>query len=188
MKFLIIGLGNIGQEYDHTRHNIGFEVLDKLTQKYDSVFQIDRLAFYSLVKIKGKQLHCIKPTTYMNLSGKAVAYWMTKLKIDISDVLVITDDLALPLSKLRLRGKGSDAGHNGLKSINEVLNTQAYARLRFGIGNQFEKGQQVSFVLSKWSSEEISQVNEGILKAVEAIELFVLEGAERAMNKINQSV
>jgi len=188
MKFLIIGLGNIGAEYDHTRHNIGFEVLDKLTHKYDSTFQSDRLAFYTLLKIKGKQVHCIKPTTYMNLSGKAVAYWMTKLKIDISSVLVVTDDLALPLSKLRLRGHGSDAGHNGLKSVNEVLNTQSYARLRFGIGNQFEKGQQVKFVLNKWPEEEIIYVNEGVLKAIEAIELFVLEGAERAMNKVNQNV
>lgn len=186
MKFLIVGLGNIGTDYEHTRHNIGFDVLDELANKYESSFTSDRLANYSLIKIKGKQLHCIKPTTYMNLSGKALQYWANKLNILPENILVIADDLALPVSKLRLRSKGSDAGHNGLKSINEVLNSTEYPRLRFGIGNNFEKGRQVEFVLGKWDESEKELVAQGIEKATKAIELFVLEGAERAMNKVNQ--
>jgi len=187
MKYLIVGLGNIGLEYENTRHNIGFNVLDNLVKKYNGIFQLDRLANYSLVKIKGKQLHCIKPTTYMNLSGKAVAYWKSKFNIEQENILVIADDLALPLAKLRLRGKGSDAGHNGLKSINETLNTNEYARLRFGIGNDFPKGTQVQFVLGKWGENEIEAVNTGIEKAISAIESVAVEGLERTMNKINQS-
>jgi len=188
MKFLIAGLGNIGTEYDHTRHNIGFDVLDSFISKHGGTFNSDRLAHYSLVKIKGKQLHLIKPTTYMNLSGKALAYWANKLNIPIENILIVTDDLALPTGKLRLRTKGSDAGHNGLKSINEVLNTMEYPRLRFGIGNDFPKGGQVNFVLGKWPDEEIELVKKGIENAIKAIELFALEGSERAMNKVNQSL
>jgi PTH1 family peptidyl-tRNA hydrolase len=184
-KFLIIGLGNIGAEYEHTRHNIGFDVLDKLAQKNEVAFDLERLSNYTLIKFKGKQLHCIKPTTYMNLSGKAVAYWMNKLEIKKENILVIADDLALPISKLRLRSKGSDAGHNGLKNINELFNSNEYARLRFGIGNNFEKGQQVNFVLGKWNELEKPLIDAGIENAITAIELFVLEGCERAMNKIN---
>jgi len=187
MKFLIVGLGNIGSEYDHTRHNIGFDVLDGLVNLYQGSFSSDRLAYYSLIRIKGKQLHCIKPTTYMNLSGKAVGYWANKLGIDNSNILIVTDDLALPTGKLRLRLKGSDAGHNGLKSINEVLSTTEYPRLRFGIGSNFEKGQQVNYVLGKWPSDELEIIKLGIENSIKAIELCVLEGTERAMNKINQS-
>ena len=186
MKFLIVGLGNIGTDYEHTRHNIGFDVLDTMAAKYEATFSSDRLANYALIKLKGKQLHCIKPTTYMNLSGKAAAYWANKLNIEKENILVIADDLALPISKLRLRSKGSDAGHNGLKNINEVFNSIEYPRLRFGIGNTFEKGSQVDFVLGKWTEPEIPEIKKGIENAIKAVELFVLEGCERAMNKINQ--
>ena len=185
MKFLIAGLGNIGAEYEHTRHNIGFDVLDNFARKYESSFNTERLVNYALIKLKGKQLHCIQPTTYMNLSGKAVLYWANKLNISVENILIIADDLALPTAKLRLRSKGSDAGHNGLRSINEMLNTVEYPRLRFGIGNNFEKGKQVDFVLSKWDENETELVKEGIENAIKAIELYVLEGCERAMNKIN---
>jgi len=186
MKFLIVGLGNIGIEYERTRHNIGFDVLEALAKKHEVSFQSDRLVNYTKLTIKGKQLHCIKPTTYMNLSGKAVAFWKNKLNIETSNLLVITDDLALPVGKLRIRSKGSDAGHNGLKNINEVLQTIEYPRLRFGIGNVFPKGGQVQFVLGKWSDEETALINEGIERAVQSIESFVLEGIERTMNKMNQ--
>lgn len=185
MKFLIVGLGNIGIEYEHTRHNIGFDVLDALAKKHEASFQSDRLVNYAKITIKGKQLHCIKPTTYMNLSGKAVAYWKNKLNIETVNLLIITDDLALPVGKLRIRAKGSDAGHNGLKNINEVLQTSEYPRLRFGIGNVFPKGGQVQFVLGKWSDEETSLIHAGIERAVQTIESFVLEGIERTMNKMN---
>jgi PTH1 family peptidyl-tRNA hydrolase len=184
-KFLIVGLGNIGNDYDQTRHNIGFDVLDSFASKYEVTFNLDRLASYALVKLRGKQLHCIKPSTYMNLSGKAVVYWLNKLDIPKDNALVIADDLALPLGKLRLRSKGSDAGHNGLKSINELLNTTEYPRLRFGIGNDFEKGQQVKFVLGRWTDIEKPIISTGINKAIQAIELFAMEGCERAMNNIN---
>lgn len=186
MKFLIAGLGNIGSEYEHTRHNIGFDVLDALVKKHNGQFATDRLAMYAKLSVRGKQVHCIKPTTFMNLSGKSVLYWMTKLNIPVEHILVITDDLSLPLCRLRLRGKGSDAGHNGLKSIQESLNTDQYPRLRFGIGNQFAKGTQVQFVLGKWDAEEADAVNSGIELAVSSVEQFVLEGIERTMNKVNQ--
>ncbi len=186
-SFLIVGLGNIGADYDHTRHNIGFDVLDKFANKYESAFATDRLASYALVKLKGKQMHCIKPTTYMNLSGKAVMYWMNKLGIKKENILVIADDLALPIGKLRLRGKGSDAGHNGLKNINELLQSIEYPRLRFGIGSDFEKGKQINFVLGKWTDNEKPVIEMAIDNAINAVELFALEGCERAMNKVNQA-
>ncbi len=184
-SFLIVGLGNIGQEYERTRHNIGFDVLDALAKKREVSFLADRLASSLLIKLKGKKIYCIKPTTYMNLSGKALKFWMDSFKIQQENILVIADDLALPLAKLRLRRKGSDAGHNGLKSINEVLGSTEYARLRFGIGNAFDKGQQVNFVLGKWEESEVEAVANGIEQAVNAIELFVLEGCDRAMLKYN---
>ncbi len=187
MKFLIVGLGNIGIDYEHTRHNIGFDVLDGFALKHKAIFNSDRLANYTLIKLKGKQLHCIKPTTYMNLSGKSVIYWANKLNIARENILVISDDLALPVGKLRLRSKGSDAGHNGLKSINEVFNSVEYPRLRFGIGNTFEKGQQVDFVLGKWTEDELDLVKSGIENAIKAIELFVLEGCDRAMVLVNKN-
>ena len=153
-KFLIIGLGNIGLEYMHTRHNIGFDVVDAFVLKHGGLFKMDRLAEVAEVKWKGKTFMCVKPTTFMNLSGKAFKYWVDKEKINIENTLTIVDDLALPLSKIRLRGSGSDAGHNGLKDIQLTLGTDAYPKLRFGIGNDFQKGRQVDFVLGKWKPEE----------------------------------
>ena len=146
-KFLIVGLGNIGTEYEHTRHNIGFDILDFFVQKNGGIFQSDRLAFKAEVKLKGKLIICIKPTTFMNLSGKAVKYWMDKEKVDISRVFVLVDELAVPLDKIKIKPAGSDGGHNGLKSIQEILGSSNYARLRFGIGNDFPKGRQVEHVL-----------------------------------------
>ena len=187
-KFLIIGLGNIGDEYRHTRHNIGFDVVSAFVLKHGSFFKTDRLAEIAEVKWKGKTFICIKPTTYMNLSGKAFKYWMDKEKIEISNTLTILDDLALPLSRLRLRGSGSDAGHNGLKDIQLTLGTDQYAKLRFGIGNDFPKGRQVEFVLGKWGAKEIPIVNQKIEKCGEVIESFAAIGLEKTMNMINNQV
>ena len=186
MKFLIVGLGNIGAEYAHTRHNIGFDVVEMLAAKHNASFKIDRLAAVAEIKLKGKTLVCIQPSTYMNLSGKAVKYWMDKEKIAIEHILVIVDELAIPLSKIRLRPGGSDAGHNGLKSIKETLQTNAYPRLRFGIGNDYPKGKQVDFVLGKWSEAEMPIVKKKIEATIEVIESFVLTGIERTMNHANK--
>lgn len=185
-KFLIVGLGNIGSDYAGTRHNIGFDVADALAQKHGTFFKADRLADLAEVKWKGKQLIIIKPATYMNLSGKAVKYWMDKEKISTERVLVIVDDLALPLSKIRLRPSGSDAGHNGLTSIQETLLTDKYPRLRFGIGNNFPKGRQVDFVLGRWDDTELVVVKKKIEKTLEIIENFVAIGIERTMNEANK--
>lgn len=184
-KFLIVGLGNIGSEYNHTRHNIGFDVIDIFVLKHNAFFKLDRLAEVAEVKWKGKIFICIKPTTYMNLSGKAFKYWLDKEKINIANTLTIVDDLALPIDKLRLRSSGSDAGHNGLKDIQLMLGTNQYPKLRFGIGNQFPKGMQAEFVLSKWLPTEQKLINEKILKCVEIIESFATIGIERTMNTIN---
>ena len=185
MKFLIIGLGNIGVEYAHTRHNIGFDVVNAFVQKHGGIFKNDRLAFVAEVKLKGRQCICICPTTYMNLSGRAVKYWMDKKNITIEHLLVVVDDIALPLSKLRLRPGGSDAGHNGLKSIQESLGSVNYPKLRFGIGNNYPKGRQVDFVLGKWTKEEEPLTALKIEKAVEAIESFVTNGITLTMTEIN---
>ena len=185
MKFLIIGLGNIGVEYAHTRHNIGFDVVNAFVQKHGGIFKNDRLAFVAEVKLKGRQCICICPTTYMNLSGRAVKYWMDKKNISIEHLLVVVDDIALPLSKLRLRPGGSDAGHNGLKSIQESLSSVNYPKLRFGIGNNYPKGRQVDFVLGKWTKEEEPLTALKIEKAVEAIESFVTNGITLTMTEIN---
>lgn len=184
-KFLIIGLGNIGDEYKHTRHNIGFDVVTAFVLKHNAFFKLDRLAEVAEVKWKGRIFICIKPTTYMNLSGKAFKYWMDKEKIEVVNTLTIVDDLALPLSKLRLRGSGSDAGHNGLKDIQLTLGTDQYPKLRFGIGNQYPKGRQVDFVLGKWFPEEQTVVQEKINKSVEVIESFATVGLEKTMNTVN---
>lgn len=186
MKFLIVGLGNIGAEYAHTRHNIGFDVVEALAAKHNATFKVDRLAAIAEIKLKGKTLICIEPSTYMNLSGKAVKYWMDKEKIALEHVLVIVDELALPLSKIRLRPGGSDAGHNGLKSIQEILQTNVYPRLRFGIGNNYPKGGQVDFVLGRWSEAELPVVKKKIDATIEVIESFVLTGIERTMNHANK--
>lgn len=185
MKFLLIGLGNIGEEYNHTRHNIGFDILDELAKNLEIKFQLDRHAFYAHGKFKGKNLHLIKPTTFMNLSGKAVNYWMNDLKISQENIFVITDDLALPFGKIRIRKNGSDGGHNGLKNIIEILGNNNFARLRFGIGNEFHRGKQVDFVLSKWNKEEQKELPEKINKATEAIKSFTTIGIERTMNVYN---
>lgn len=185
MKFLIAGLGNIGAEYAHTRHNIGFDVVNSFVQKHKGEFQVGRLAYVAQVKWKGKTFVCICPTTYMNLSGKAVKYWMDKEKIAIDNLLVVVDDLALPLSKLRVRPTGTDAGHNGLKSIQEILATSDYPKLRFGIGNVFPKGMQSEFVLGKWNIEEAPLVKLKIEKSVEVIETFATQGIATAMNQVN---
>jgi PTH1 family peptidyl-tRNA hydrolase len=184
-KFLIIGLGNIGEEYRHTRHNIGFDVVSAFVLKQGGFFKTDRLAEVAEVKWKGKTFVCIKPTTYMNLSGKAFKYWMDKEKIDLAATLTIVDDIALPVNKLRLRGSGSDAGHNGLKDIQLTLGTDAYPKLRFGVGNHFPKGRQVEFVLGKWTPDELPLVHRKIEKSVEVIESFAAIGLEKTMNMTN---
>ncbi|MBN8865216.1 MAG: aminoacyl-tRNA hydrolase [Sphingobacteriales bacterium] len=188
MKFLIIGLGNVGNEYAHTRHNIGFDVVYAFVSKHGGNFRTDRLAYVAEVKWKGKLFICICPTTYMNLSGKAVKYWMDKEKIALDHSLVIVDDLALPLEKLRIRPGGSDAGHNGLKSIAETLQTAEYPKLRFGIGNNYPKGMQADFVLGKWQKDEEPLVKLKIEKSVEAIECFASQGITAAMNQVNNKV
>lgn len=186
MKFLIVGLGNIGADYDATRHNIGFDVADAFVIKHGGSFKVERLAAVAEVKWKGKVFIVIKPTTYMNLSGKALKYWMDKEKIAIENTLVIVDEMALPIETLRLRGSGSHAGHNGLRNIQEVLNSNAYPRLRFGIGNDFPRGKQVDFVLGKWTADELPYVKDKILKSVEIIESFASIGIERTMNNFNK--
>jgi PTH1 family peptidyl-tRNA hydrolase len=185
MKFLIVGLGNIGGEYDETRHNIGFDVLNYFASKHNVSFKTERLGDIAELKIKGRLLILLKPSTYMNLSGKSIKYWMDKEKIPVENILVIVDDLAFPLDTLKLKKNGSDAGHNGLKSIQETLGTQTYPRLRFGIGNEFAKGRQVDFVLGKWKDEEIPLVNKKILLSAEIIENVVTMGLDRAMNLCN---
>lgn len=185
-KFLIVGLGNIGAEYVGTRHNIGFDVADAFVRKHSGLFQSGRLADIANIRLKGRSITVIKPTTFMNLSGKAVKYWMDKESIEMSNILVVLDDLALPLNKLRLRGSGSDAGHNGLKSIQELLQTDKYPKLRFGIGNNYPKGMQVDFVLGKWTPDELPIVRIKIDKCVEVIESFVFTGIERTMTDVNK--
>ncbi|RYY85205.1 MAG: aminoacyl-tRNA hydrolase [Chitinophagaceae bacterium] len=184
-KFLIVGLGNIGTEYAHTRHNIGFDVVGAFVQKHGGQFSSDRLAFRAEVRWKGRIFVCILPTTYMNRSGAAVKYWMDKEKIAIGNVLVILDDLALPLNKIRLRPSGSDAGHNGLRDIQAVLQSQDYPRLRFGIGNDFPKGRQADFVLGKWERGEEPTVKYKIDKCVAVIESFSTIGVQSTMNAVN---
>jgi PTH1 family peptidyl-tRNA hydrolase len=185
MKYLIFGLGNVGNEYAHTRHNIGFDVVNAFVQKHGGTFSTGRLAHFAEIKWKGRKMICICPTTYMNLSGNAVKYWMDKENITIENMLVILDDVALPLNKLRLRPGGSDGGHNGLTSINEVLASKDYPRLRFGIGNDYPKGMQDDFVLSKWRKEEEPLVKKKIELSVEVIETFAFAGITTAMNQVN---
>jgi PTH1 family peptidyl-tRNA hydrolase len=186
MKYLIVGLGNIGAEYDATRHNIGFEIADAFVIKHGGNYRLDRHAFVAEVKWKGKQFVVIKPTTFMNLSGKALKYWMDKEKIALEHILVLVDDLALPIDTLRLRPGGSDAGHNGLKNIDLMLQTNKYARLRFGIGSNFAKGKQVDFVLGRWTPSELPFVKEKLLKSVEVIESFAAMGIEKTMTGYNK--
>ncbi|MDB5202450.1 MAG: peptidyl-tRNA hydrolase [Ferruginibacter sp.] len=184
-KFLIVGLGNIGNEYSDTRHNIGFDVVNAFVTKHGGTFSSDRLAFRAEVKWKGKVFVCICPTTYMNLSGRAFRYWLEKEKVPLENTLTIVDDLALPLEKLRLRSSGSDAGHNGLKDIQNIMGTDVYPKLRFGIGNRFSKGMQAEFVLGKWTRDEIPLVRTKINKCVEIIESYASLGIERTMSQVN---
>lgn len=184
-KFMIVGLGNVGAEYANTRHNIGFDVVNTFVLKHGGSFRTDRLAFVADVRWKGKQIVCICPTTFMNLSGKAFRYWMDKEKVPLQNTLTIVDDLALPLEKLRIRAAGSPAGHNGLKDIQEVIGTDQYPKLRFGIGNNYPKGMQADFVLGKWTKAEEPLVSLKIEKSVEAIEQFISIGIERTMSHYN---
>lgn len=185
-KFLIVGLGNIGNEYANTRHNIGFDVVNAFVQKHAAELRVERLAYIAELKWKGKQIVCICPTTYMNLSGRAFKYWMDKEKIPLERTLTILDDLALPLDKLRLRPGGSAAGHNGLKDIEQTLGSDKYPRLRFGIGNDYPKGRQADFVLGKWSAKELPTVRLKIEKCMDVIESFVSIGVEQTMNEVNK--
>lgn len=185
MKFLIAGLGNIGREYEYTRHNIGFDVVAAFIRKHGGTFEQNRLAYVAEVKWKGRVFVCICPTTYMNLSGKAFKYWLDKEKISLEHTITVVDELALPIDKLRIRGTGSDGGHNGLRSIQETIGSVEYPKLRFGIGNNFPKGMQSEFVLGKWTKEEEPLVKLKIEKSVEAIEVFAIQGLNAAMNSVN---
>lgn len=185
MKYLIVGLGNIGPRYELTRHNIGFLVLDKLAEDQKAAFEIDKLAYKSEFRYKGRSIHLIKPTTYMNLSGKSVNYWQQQLQLPTEQTLIITDDVSLPFGSLRLRAKGSNAGHNGLKHIEDTLGTNRYPRLRFGIGDDFHKGHQVDYVLSRFSAAEFEELPTHIDKAIKIILSFCTIGIERTMNEYN---
>ena len=185
-KFLVVGLGNIGNDYYNTRHNIGFMVLDEIAKSFNINFKSDKLALHTEFSHKGRKITLIKPSTFMNLSGKAVKYWANKNKIPLENILVITDDIALDFGIFRLRKKGSDGGHNGLKSINELLNTQNYPRFKFGIGKDFPKGRQVDYVLGEWTKEQTKILEvEKLEKAKELVISFALEGINIAMNKYN---
>lgn len=184
-KYLIVGLGNIGAEYVNTRHNIGFKIVDRLAQQEGADFQTAKLGAMAECKLKGRTLFLLKPNTYMNLSGKAIKYWLDKENIPMENLLVITDDLNLPFGTIRIKGKGSDGGHNGLKSTQQVLNTADYARFRFGISDEFKKGQQVNYVLGEWDEEEKAKLPERLDMAVEAIKSFVLAGLGNTMSSFN---
>lgn len=188
MKYLIVGLGNVGKEYELTRHNIGFRVLDALAEASNTVFTLDRLALKSQIRYKGKPIILIKPTTYMNLSGKAVKYWVTKENIPIDNIFVVVDDIALPYGSIRIRQGGSNGGHNGLTNIDEALGTNAYPRMRFGIGNNFPKGKQVDYVLSPFSNDEEKALPFYINRMKNAIESFISDGIQNCMNEFNKNV
>ena len=184
-KFLIVGLGNIGSEYANTRHNIGFQILDRLAEEESLTFETVKLGDVAEYRFKGRKFILLKPSTYMNLSGKAILYWMTKEKIPLQNLLVITDDLNLPFGSLRLKTKGSDGGHNGLKDTQAKLQTTNYNRFRFGISDQFSKGRQVDYVLGEWSEEETKQLPERLSKSVELIKSFGTDGVNHTMNNFN---
>jgi len=186
MKYLVVGLGNIGPEYSDTRHNIGFMIADELAKQEHSAFFNMRLAYYTEFKLKGKMVHLIKPTTYMNLSGKALNYWMQDLKIPVENVLILVDEIALPLGTLRLKPKGSAGGHNGLKSIELTLGHSDYARLRFGVGDNFQKGRQVDYVLSGFDNDEQPELPALIDRSIEMIKSFITVGPELTMTRFNK--
>lgn len=185
MKYLIVGLGNIGSEYAHTRHNIGFDIVTALADSTGAVFDTERYGDVARMRLKNKQLVLLKPSTYMNLSGNAVRYWRDKEKIEMSHILVVVDDVALPLGAIRIKPSGSDAGHNGLKDIAKMLQTQAYPRLRFGIGNEYARGAQIDFVLGHFTNEQYDIVKQRIHVAVDAIKDYVLSGITHAMTNYN---
>lgn len=184
-KFLIVGLGNIGAKYDETRHNIGFKVLDYLAEQEGFTFESAKLGAVATFKHKGKSVVCLKPSTYMNLSGKAVKYWMDKENISLDNILVVTDDINLPFGSIRLKGKGSDGGHNGLKDIQNVLQTTKYNRFRFGVGSDFSKGNQVDYVLGKWDDEQQKAMPDRLKKSTDLIRSFVFAGVKNTMNQFN---
>nr|WP_299170489.1 aminoacyl-tRNA hydrolase [uncultured Allomuricauda sp.] len=184
-KFLIIGLGNIGTEYLETRHNIGFKILDFLSEKEDFSFKNEKLGAIASFKHKGRSVLCLKPSTYMNLSGKAVKYWMEKEKIPLENILVVTDDINLPFGTLRLKTKGSDGGHNGLKDVQNTLQTVKYNRFRFGVGAEFSKGRQVDYVLGQWNDEENKALPQRLQKSVDLIHSFIFSGVKNTMNQFN---
>jgi PTH1 family peptidyl-tRNA hydrolase len=184
-KFLIVGLGNIGEQYEHTRHNIGFQILDALAKEYKTSFETDKLGDIAEFRFKGRTFVLLKPSTYMNLSGKAVLYWMTKEKISVENLLVVTDDLNIDFGSIRLKAKGSAGGHNGLKDIQEKLNTTTYPRFRFGVGANYSKGRQVDFVLSDWSKEEESELIERLPVSCKLIVAFGTAGLSNTMNAFN---
>ena len=185
MKYLVIGLGNIGAVYELTRHNIGFLVLDRLAETKDAKFEPARLGDMVMIKHKGRSIYLVKPSTYMNLSGKAVNYWLSQLKIPKDNLLIVVDDMAIPFGNLRMRAKGSDAGHNGMKSIEEVTGGNKYPRLRFGIGNDFHSGQQIDYVLGRFKQEEFDALPEKMDKAIEMILSFCSIGISQTMNQFN---
>ncbi len=185
MKYLIVGLGNIGPEYELTRHNIGFLTLDRLADQKSVKFEMNRLAYHTEFKFKSRIIHLIKPTTYMNLSGKAVKHWMQELKVPKENVLVIVDDIAIPFNKLRMRAKGSSAGHNGLKNIEDLTGGQNYARLKFGVGDDFPKGRQADYVLSKFTQQEFQELPFSMDKAIDMILAFCTIGIARTMSQFN---
>jgi len=186
MKFMLFGLGNIGSEYDFTRHNAGFLVIDKLAQRHQAKFVIDKYAAISSISLKGKTVYLVKPTTYMNLSGSAVRYWLQAHKVEVSNSLVITDDYSIPYGSLRMRAKGTHGGHNGLRDIQDKLLTPEYPRLRFGIGDNFPKGAMVPYVLGRFSLTEMEQLPLIQEQAADFCESFILEGMAIAMNKFNK--
>ena len=185
MKYLIVGLGNIGAEYELTRHNIGFLILDRIADEAGIPFEQDRLGFKAEMKLKGRGLTLIKPSTYMNLSGRAVNYWLQQLKITRGNLLVVADDISLPFGKIRLKPKGSAGGHNGLKNIEETLGGQDYSRLRFGVGDEFRKGSQVDYVLSPFVKKEMDELVSHLDRSSDAIKAFCTLGLEHAMNTFN---
>lgn len=187
-KFLIVGLGNIGEEYANTRHNIGFDVVHAFAVKHGGHFSQERLAFRSEVKYKGRTFICICPTTFMNLSGRAFKYWLDKESVPLEKTLTVVDDLSLPLEKIRLRGTGTHAGHNGLRDIENILGTDSYPKLRFGIGNDYPRGMQAEFVLGKWKKEELPLVQTKITACLEIIESFALQGLANSMSAYNHLV
>ena len=185
MKYLIVGLGNIGDEYAGTRHNIGFMAVDHFAGKHDVVWADKRYGFVGKCRVKNAELVLLKPSTYMNLSGNAVRYWLNEENIPVENMLVIVDDLNLPFGTIRIRKQGSDGGHNGLKHIQQVLGTQAYSRVRFGIGNEYTRGAQINFVLGRWTDDEKQQLTDKLDRIAEIIPSFCLQGIDRTMNQYN---